>query len=395
VRLAIAGSVSLLVALVVWSLGDGSVEEADRREQIAMKSESDRELLRRRYDAFQKLPAEEREAIRNLHEATVQDAALASTLSRYESFVARLDPWDQQELREIRDPDERVAEVRKLTADRSPPDRPGRPSWLSGRSSERFTFGQREFDQAMVLVADLLDLSQQERDQLEELERPERHLRIAKQAAERFHKQPRWPDQADYEQIVNLLPEDGFRSMLLRDQTPAEFSRRMLAYTLMKSLFVEWQAQIPLKVSHDEIRQALDDMPAQEQSEFSRRDPDQLMTAVMKQLSVSDDQIGRFAKNFVEVAQLRSEFDPFRMGRRGFGPRPDGDGGRGRPGFGPGNGGPPPPPPGFGGDRRFGDDRGGSSGRPEGPRGPGGSRDLRESDGDGGPPPRDPLPQRD
>ncbi|MBA3315962.1 MAG: hypothetical protein H0T47_22070 [Planctomycetaceae bacterium] len=379
VRIAIAGTAALAVALVAWSVGGERDDDASRRRQIADKTEAERELLRRRYEAFQKLPAAERTAIRNLHVATERDKDLATTLADYGSFVSRLEPWDQHELRQIQDPAQRVARVRKLLDEHSPPDRPGRPSWLSGRGSDRFTIPQRHFDEAMTIVADQLTLSKKEQEELDGLAMHKRHLRVAERAAERFRRQPTWLEKAEYERIVRLMPDDGFRAMLLNEKTPAEFSRRAFANVLMKSLMVEWQAQIPQVVPQDEIRRVLDDMSEKDQSEMSRRDPERLIRKVMEILALRDDEVGRFAKDFDKVTQLRDEFDPFR-GRRG-GP----DRGRGGPGD---RGGPPADRfrgPNPGDDRRFDGERG----RP----GPG---DFRGPDrGRGGPPDEPPPPRRD
>ena len=375
-RFAIAGVASLLVALVAWSIGAESPEEAQNRERIASKSEAEREILRRRYDAFLKLPAAERDAIRKLHQATQADPGLATTLSDYESFVSQLYLWDQQELRDIKDPAKRVAHIRQLIADRAPPEDHGRPSWLSGRGSERFTFTPQNFDQAMTIVEGLLNLSSKEQSGLAELDPPHRHLRVAEFAAKRFHSQPKWPDKPDYERLVKLLPDDEYRARLLREdhKFPEEFRRRFLAYSLMKSLVVEWDGIIRREIPPEELQQALNKMKEEEQWEVSRHDPDRLMHEVMNQIAATDDEIGDYAKDYVKAAKLKAEFD-FSFGRRPPGPRDD----RGRRGpgpergRGPGDGGPPPS---FGdGGPRFGDGRGGPPGPPDGP--PPGGRDSR------------------
>jgi hypothetical protein len=255
----------------------------------------------------------------------------------------------------------------------------------------------------MSIVESLLSLSTQEKSELEQLDPPHRHLLVAEMADKRFHAQPKWPDQADYEKLVMLLPDDGYRAMLLREDRkfPDEFRRRWLAFSLMKSLVAEWEGIVRREIPPEEFRQALDQLDPQEQWEVSRHDPDRLMYDVMKRVAQADDEMGNYAKDFVKAAELKAKFD-FNFGRRGGGgwpssgrrgPGPDGrrgpgpDGGRG-----PGDGG---PPPGFrdGGGPRFGDGRSGPSGRPDGPGGPSskdfGPRDEARGPSRAGPPPGD------
>ncbi len=328
VRFAIVGIGSLVVALVAWSVGAESPEEARNRQQIANKSDAEREILRRRYEAFLKLPPEERQAIRKLHEATQADPGLATTLNDYESFVSHLELWDQQELREIKDPAKRVAQVRHLISDRAPPEDHGRPSWLTGRGSERFTFTPQNFNEAMSIVEGLLNFSTKEKSELDKLDPPHRHLRVAELAANRFQKQSTWPDKPDLERLVMLLPDDGYRAMLRSDKIPDEFKRNRLGYSLMKGLVVEWEGVVRRNIPVEEFRHALDKMKSEEQWEVSRLDPDRLMYEVMKDIAVADDKSGDYAKDFVKAAKLKAGFD-FSFGRRPGGWSPGGRDDRG------------------------------------------------------------------
>jgi len=368
VRFAIVGIAALAIALVAWSVGAESPEEARNRQAIANKSEAEREILRRRYESFLKMPSEEREAIRRLHEATQSDPGLTATLNDYESFVSHLELWDQQELREIKDPSKRVAQVRRLIADRSAADDHRRPSWLTGRGSERFTFSPPNFDEAMSIVEGLLSFSAKEKSELENLDKPHRHLRVAESAANRFHTQPKWPDKADFERLATLLPNDGYRDMLLGEKIPDEFRRNRLAYSLMKGLVVEWEGVVREHIPVEAFRDALGQMKEDDQWEVSRHDPDRLMYEIMKGIANSDDEIGNYAKDFIKAAKLKAGFD-LSFGRRPGGWSTGGRGDRGGPGpdrgRGPGSDG---PPPNFrDGGPRFGDGRGGpGSGRSDG-----------------------------
>ena len=204
-----------------------------------------------------------------------------------------------------------------------------------------------ELAQAMKIVADSLSLPQKERDDLEKLPPHERHLAIARRAAEKVRgggpNRP-WPDAETVDRLLTLLPDGWLKNRLLQDdQSPSDRQESTLGL-LMRSLIAEWQAQAVEQLPPDALRAALNSLPEREQAELQQRDPNELLHQVMQSLAQQEGDAGEFAKRFLETTALWREFDRFaRGGRRGPGRPPFGPPERG--GFGPGapDGDRPPP----------------------------------------------------
>ena len=331
VRLALAGAFALMIAIVGWSVGSPPADATERRSAIEGRTETRRDLLRRRYEQFRRLPDSEQAEIRRLHEAVEADSSLARTLDEYESFVATLDPWDQQELRQITDSDERLARVKAFAYERGRRDAPWRPSWISGRFVEGTIFQPQEFEQALEIVSDSLNLSATQHEEIDALDEPHvRHLRLLQLAADRFRKgSPRWPQSETTAEILALLPEGRRKTWILDERHPAEFRRAAVPLYLTRSLLAEWQLILPDAVNREQLRSALDSIPERDQAEWARHDPNRLQRALIEELEKQEGPTGDFARDFGQVVKLHAEFDPFSYRRFG---RPPGGSGRGGPG---------------------------------------------------------------
>jgi hypothetical protein len=72
---------------------------ATRRQQIQAMSAAERERLEANLARFEELPAERREALRDIENAVREDEGLAQTLADFERWLNTLSPWERLELR--------------------------------------------------------------------------------------------------------------------------------------------------------------------------------------------------------------------------------------------------------------------------------------------------------
>lgn len=322
-RIAAAGIVALFVAIGAWSFGGRSGADAERREAIAGKSQAERDQLRRRLLEFEQLSEIEKKEIRRLHQAVEEDAGFAETLASYEAFVSRLDPLDQQELQSGEDPEARLADLKRMIAEKERMDRPGRPSWLSGRFVEGPVLSPARFDQAIKLLITAIDPSPGEMQRIQESPTPEeRHLAAIELAfRKRGNDRNRpWLDGESTMKVIELLSEGRFRDWLLGDKLQEEFRAAFIPPLLTRSLLAEWQSIAPEIVPEQDLQRALESIPERDQSEWARHDPGRLQRELMEVLEKEKGPAGEFARKFSRVVALRNEIDPFaRDRRRSFG----------------------------------------------------------------------------
>lgn len=386
-RIVAAGIIALVVVIGAWSFSDRSSAESERREAIAGKTQAERDQLQRRLIEFDQLSEAEQSEIRRLHKAVQEDAGLAQTLANYEAFVSRLDPLDQQELQSGEDVDARLADVRRIISEKERTDRPGRPSWLSGRFVEGPVLSPAKFNQAIELLITAVSPSQSELQKIEDSPTPEeRHLAAIELAyRKRGNDRDRpWLDRESTKEVIDLLSEGRFRDWLLSDTLTDDFKAAIIPSLLTRSLLAEWQSIAPEVIPERQMQLALESISERDQSDWARHDPGRLQREMMKELERQEGPAGEFARKFSRVVALRNEIDPFaRDRRRSFGRPPFGgpdrdDDRRGRP-----DGRPP-----FGGPDR-GDER---RGHLDGPPPSGGPR---RGPGDFGPDGRQGGPSRD
>ncbi|MGC1275552.1 MAG: hypothetical protein WBC44_17725 [Planctomycetaceae bacterium] len=325
IRFALAGTVMLVAALAAWSIGGDPPDAAERRLKIAAMTETERSQLRRKLDDFQRLSEADREAMRKIHAAVELDPSLLRTLLDYEDFVSTLELFEQAELRQM-ETDERLKRVEHLAAERSQRNEPRHPSWLAGRIMPGSVYPPAELEQVMQFLADALQISVAEREQLQAMPPHERHLAIARRTAEKIRSSAdnqSWPDSDTVQQLLKFFPDGWLKGRLeRRDQSPEE-RRNDTIGLLMRSLYAEWQTQAVEIIPPSELRTALDSLPERQQAELQRRDPNELLRQVVQVIAEGKGGSRDFAKRYHEVTDLWREFDRFARGRRGSGPPGD------------------------------------------------------------------------
>lgn len=111
-----------LVVAACWAAGGVARAAADdsyaqRAERIARMTPEEKEELRKKKERFDALSPAEQQRIRALHAAIAADPdsqELIQTMTRYNRWLATLDPTDRYKLLDTRDPQERVARVKEL-----------------------------------------------------------------------------------------------------------------------------------------------------------------------------------------------------------------------------------------------------------------------------------------
>ncbi len=319
IRFAALGTVALVAALAAWSVGGEPSDADDRRLRIATMTESERSQLIRKYNDFQRLAPETRMQIQQMHAAVENEPRLRRTLLEYQKFVSTLDPLDQTELREMAT-DERLARVTHLVERRSKRRESPRRSGLGGRVPSDWIYGPAEFDEAMQILAESLGLPESQRQELEALPAHQRHLRIARQAADKIAsggRSPSWPDVPTVNRLLNLFP-DGWLKNRIRDNDSSDDRRRnAVVGLLMRSLYAEWQTQALEVIPSSELQAALEKLPERRQAELQLRDPGELLRQVVHVIAEGETGSSEFAQQFEDVTDLWRRFDRFSRSRRG------------------------------------------------------------------------------
>ncbi len=94
------------------------IELANRREQIANLSATDRERLEKNFARFQKLPPEDQERLRQLNKAVANQPELKKSLSELDRWLATLSPWERAEFRKANSVAEKLAVVNAVVTER-------------------------------------------------------------------------------------------------------------------------------------------------------------------------------------------------------------------------------------------------------------------------------------
>jgi uncharacterized protein HemX len=96
-------SVGVGTVFCVMVLQGASGQDEDRaganRKKIESMSPSERAQLKRNYEKFQKLSAQEKQRFREIHAATRNQPELNQVMRSYCNWVKSLSPWEQEDLR--------------------------------------------------------------------------------------------------------------------------------------------------------------------------------------------------------------------------------------------------------------------------------------------------------
>jgi hypothetical protein len=201
----------------------------------------ERERLERSFDRFEKLPAEEQQALREIEQATAGDESLKSTLQQYERWLNTLSPWERSDLRKADSVEDKLQFVSQIT---------------TARRQEAYENQQREAEFVAMVKENLSNFPGQER-------RPE-HVRVS-----------------DYElnNMLSVLVTDyGSRVKLADNTLPGcvAYNMQLLAEALKASIQQKGLEKAREKPLSDEImREMLDritDSKAREAVEERNKD---------------------------------------------------------------------------------------------------------------------------
>lgn len=109
------GMGTVLCAMVLLG-ASGQDDESDRgnRKKIESMTSSERARLKRNYEKFQKLSAEEKQRLRKIHAATQNQPELDQVMRSYCNWVKTLSPWEQEDLRNAKTSQKRMELIRKF-----------------------------------------------------------------------------------------------------------------------------------------------------------------------------------------------------------------------------------------------------------------------------------------
>lgn len=116
-----AGCIVAMFCAGILLLGATEPDETEQnsRKKIESMSPAERAQLKRNYEKFQKLTPEEKARYRKIHEAIRKKPELNHVMRCYEDWVRTLSPWEQEDLRKAKTPEERMALIRKFRAEHS------------------------------------------------------------------------------------------------------------------------------------------------------------------------------------------------------------------------------------------------------------------------------------
>jgi hypothetical protein len=110
---------AFMVITVCGGLGVARGQQSYSEHEARLKemTPDQKELLRRNKVQFDGLGAEEQQRLRELHLAITTDSnakALADTVTRYNRWLATLDPTDRDKLLDMKDPAQKIARIKEL-----------------------------------------------------------------------------------------------------------------------------------------------------------------------------------------------------------------------------------------------------------------------------------------
>ena len=378
--LAIAGA--LVAGPLV--LGRGRPELRPAQAEISRMSEVERAALKRKYNQYLSLSEAERADLRALHqqlEADQTDKAMSlATMADYCNWLKTIDPWQQDDLAHISDPQLKTLRVVEIVAerkeaeldaetasdDRLPPGN-GRLQ-LPSLTETQLT---RLFD---VLAKRLTDLSEDEKKQLESLH----GLRRIGFQIHHLKKSAPKPDQlfqsikdAELREMAEASGNAEWQAILTNLSDPV-----LRKKSITQGIFAACRNQFTREsalISDEELRKFLQTLERDDQDDLLQLRADEFKTILQLRCLEADPHISEFG-SVMGYSAAKRRMQRFR--REGGRPIENGGPPFGRSG-GLGDDGPPP------GERREGD-RGGVF-RPGNGRRPFGEGPPGRPGGDGGP----------
>ena len=382
--------------------GDQSTRQRieQNRQAIANMTQSERDHLDRNFAAYKKKSPQQIAELTAFHQTIEKDQQanagdLSKALKQYDQWLATIEPFQRDQLKEIGDPQERIRMMSEIVREQ--------------RSREVSSVFRRRFDDSMMASVPLLDreplevfmekveemqlgkLSVQQKSDLNRRDGISRFLKLIEMLKENIQvplqdraKIPRWIDKELYvlfkdltSQLGRLIVDDKVRDFLLEERPgPREMSTILrLQAVVMKSILFqvvseENASSLPGQIQLEELFNSL---PGDEQDALLQLEAIDFYRELVGRTAPKESEGNEVTRQYV-FNVLKPYID--NPGGRPPGKRPQDDrDGRPRPGD---------------GDRErgredFRDDRGGPRrpfGREEGPP----SRDERNERGDDRPP---------
>ncbi len=113
----------ICVMVLLGASGQDEDQERGNREKIEAMTPAQRAQLKRNYEKYQTLSAEDKQRFRELHSATRTQPELNRVMRSYCNWVKTLSPWEQEDLRKEKDPKERLKLIHKYRSQQIDPKR--------------------------------------------------------------------------------------------------------------------------------------------------------------------------------------------------------------------------------------------------------------------------------
>jgi len=112
--MSIGAGTLVCVMVLLGASGQSEDREGANRKKIESMTPSERAQLKRNYEKFQKLSAQDKQRFREIHAATRNQPELNQVMRSYCNWVKTLSPWEQEDLRNAKTPQERMELIRKF-----------------------------------------------------------------------------------------------------------------------------------------------------------------------------------------------------------------------------------------------------------------------------------------
>lgn len=273
---------ALLAAVVPLLLGAvGRESPAESRRQIAALSQAERDELQRKYREWKSLSDEQRDELRKLHTDLQQHPDLVPTLDRYAKWLSHLPPWDRLALRQQTDPFQRMALVRKIEQQRIAEQEQrqreresrDRREWgpLNLFALRRYpAMGAEPLAQVMQIIEGTLNLTPEQRQNLEPAEGPKRRLLVLIAALQQAAAAPggRWPSLELLEQLKAPLTDDRVTGYL--DSLTPEAQQAAIVPILVRSITSQWMDIWSRELSQREVRAVYESLGRRQRDELNQ-----------------------------------------------------------------------------------------------------------------------------
>ena len=147
-----------LVAVAVAAEPVSEQTLAERRKEIASRSEAQRQDLVRKYEQYKNLSAEERQKLQDLHQVMETDPKLKQVMNQYCEWVGNLDLTQREQLRQAKTPEQkrhlverfRTQQKKRKDDDWREPDQRPKDKWMPiTLSSEDLKAVMSQFETAL------------------------------------------------------------------------------------------------------------------------------------------------------------------------------------------------------------------------------------------------------